>query len=58
MVPMAQFLISVRNDTNDSASAEEVAAIEAPHPDVALRPAASGSKHGNRRVELRPILAA
>ena len=30
--------------------------IEAPHFDVALRLAASGSKNCNRRVELRPIL--
>jgi hypothetical protein len=30
--------------------------IEAPHLDVALRLAALGSKHCNRRVELRPIL--
>jgi hypothetical protein len=31
--------------------------IEAPHLDVALRLAALGSKHCNRRVELRPFLA-
>ena len=30
--------------------------IEAPHLDVALRLAAQGSKHCNRRVELRPFL--
>lgn len=30
--------------------------IEAPDLDVALRLAAQGSKHCNRRVELRPIL--
>ena len=30
--------------------------IEAPHLDVALRLAALGSKHCNRRVELRPSL--
>lgn len=30
--------------------------INAPHLDVALRLAALGSKHCNRRVELRPIL--
>ena len=30
--------------------------IEAPHLDVALRLAALGSKHCNRRVELRPLL--
>ncbi|MFG3602967.1 YciI family protein [Micromonospora chersina] len=30
--------------------------IEAPHLDVALRLAASGSKHCNRRVELRPFM--
>lgn len=30
--------------------------IDAPHLDVALRLAASGSKHCNRRVELRPFL--
>ncbi|MFR9776457.1 YciI family protein [Micromonospora sp. MS34] len=30
--------------------------IEAPHLDVALRLAALGSKHCNRRVELRPFL--
>ena len=32
--------------------------IEAPHLDVALRLAALGSKHCNRRVELRPFLDA
>jgi hypothetical protein len=32
--------------------------IEAPHLDVALRLAALGSKHCNRRVELRPFLGA
>ncbi|MEH0841057.1 YciI family protein [Micromonospora sp. CPCC 205711] len=32
--------------------------IEAPHLDVALRLAALGSKHCNRKVELRPFLAA
>ena len=32
--------------------------IEAPHLDVALRLAAQGSKHCNRRVELRPFLDA
>jgi hypothetical protein len=32
--------------------------IEAPHLDVALRLAASGSTSCNRRVELRPILRA
>ena len=31
--------------------------IETPHLDAALRLAAEGSKHCNRRVELRPILA-
>jgi hypothetical protein len=30
--------------------------IEAPHLDMALRLAALGSKHCNRRVELRPLL--
>ena len=30
--------------------------IEAPHLDVALKLAALGSKHCNRRVELRPLL--
>src|SRR5262245_16297820 len=30
--------------------------IEAPHLDVALRLAALGSKHCNRRVEVRPLL--
>jgi len=30
--------------------------IEAPHLDAALRLAAQGSKHCNRRVELRPFL--
>ena len=30
--------------------------IQAPHLDVALRLATLGSKHCNRRVELRPIL--
>jgi hypothetical protein len=107
---MAQYLISVLNDTTDSATAEEMAAIdafneqlqaeghwvfarglaspdtatvvdgrdgealftdgpyleskefvvgfwiiEAPDLDVALRLAAQGSKHCNRRVELRPF---
>jgi hypothetical protein len=32
--------------------------IEAPHLDVALRLAALGSKHCDRRVELRPLLGA
>ena len=32
--------------------------IEAPHLDVALRLAVLGSKHCNRRVELRPFLGA
>ncbi|HKT00133.1 MAG TPA: YciI family protein [Rugosimonospora sp.] len=31
--------------------------IEAPHLDVALRLAGLGSKHCNRRVELRPLLS-
>ena len=31
--------------------------IEAPHLDVALRLAALGSKHCNRRIELRPLLS-
>ena len=31
--------------------------IEAPHLDVALRLAALGSNHCNRRVELRPLLS-
>ncbi|MBS1871908.1 MAG: hypothetical protein JSU00_01750 [Acidobacteria bacterium] len=31
--------------------------IEAPDPDVARKLAAEGSKHCNRRVELRPFLA-
>ncbi|MGY0003994.1 YciI family protein [Micromonospora sp. I033] len=31
--------------------------IEAPHLDVALRLAGEGSKHCNRRIELRPILS-
>ena len=31
--------------------------IDAPHLDVALRLAALGSKHCNRRVELRPLLS-
>ncbi|MGB2571072.1 YciI family protein [Micromonospora citrea] len=108
---MAQYLISVLDDTTDSATAEEMASIEAfnehlqaeghwvfagglaapstatvvdgraaevfftdgpyleskeyvggfwiievPHLDVALRLAALGSKHCNRRVELRPFL--
>ena len=110
---MAQYLISVLNDTTDAATAEEMAAIdvfneqlqtqghwvfagglaspstatvidgrdgeamftdgpyleskeyvigfwiiEAPHLDVALRLAAQGSKHCNRKVELRPFLGA
>ena len=108
---MAQYLISVLDDTTQSATAEEMAAIdafneqltadghwvfagglaspgtatvvdgrdgqalftdgpyleskehvagfwiiEAPHLDMALRLAALGSKHCNRRVELRPLL--
>jgi hypothetical protein len=32
--------------------------IEAPHLDVALRLAAQGSEHCNRRVEVRPLLGA
>ena len=32
--------------------------IEAPNLDVALRLAAQGSKHCNRRVEVRPVLEA
>jgi len=111
MIPMAQYLISVLDDTTQSATAEEMAAIdafneqlqaeghwvfagglaspstatvvdgrngealftdgpyleskeyvagfwiiEAPHLDVALRLAALGSKHCNRRVELRQLL--
>jgi hypothetical protein len=111
MIPMAQYLMSVLNDTDGLATAEEMAAIdafneqlqaedhwvfagglaspstatvvdgrdgepvftdgpyveskehivgfwiiEAPHLDVALRLAALGSKHCNRRVELRPFL--
>jgi hypothetical protein len=110
---MAQYLMSVLDDTTNSATAEEMAAIraynerlkadghwvfagglaspstatvvdgrdgeavftdgpfleskeyvggfwiiEAPHLDVALRLAALGSKHCNRRVELRPLLDA
>jgi hypothetical protein len=31
--------------------------VEAPDPDVALRLAAQGSKHCNRRVEVRPFLS-
>lgn len=108
---MAQYLFSVLDDTSNSATAQEMAAIdvfneqlvadghwvfaggladpstatvvdgrggeavftdgpyleskeytagfwiiEAPDLDVALRLAAQGSKHCNRRVELRPIL--
>jgi hypothetical protein len=108
---MAQYLISVLDDSTNSASAEEMAAIDAfneqleadgrwvfagglaspstatvidgrdgeavfsdgpyleskeyvagfwiikaPNLDVALRLAALGSKHCNRRVELRPLL--
>jgi hypothetical protein len=108
---MAQYLISVLTDTTDTATADEMAAIdvfneqlladghwvfagglaspstatvidgreedavftdgpyvetkeyvagfwiiEAPHLDVALRLATLGSKHCNRRVELRPLL--
>lgn len=108
---MAQYLLSVLNDTTDLATAEEMAAIDvfneqlqadghwvfagglaspstatvvdgrdgeavftdgpyleskehivgfwiiqAPDLDVALRLAAQGSKHCNRRVELRPFL--
>jgi hypothetical protein len=111
MIAMAQYLLSVLDDTTDSASAEEMAAIdvfneqlqaeghwvfagglaspstatvvdgrdgeavftdgpfveskeyvagfwiiEARDLDVALRLAALGSKHCNRRVELRPFL--
>jgi hypothetical protein len=113
MIPMAQYLISVLDDTAGLATAEEQAAIdvfneqlqaeghwvfagglaspstatvvdgrdgeavftdgpyveskehiigfwiiEAPHLDVALRLAALGSKHCNRKVELRPFLGA
>jgi hypothetical protein len=112
MIPMAQYLLSVLHDTNDLATAEEMAAIdafneklqadghwvfagglaspstatvvdgrdgepvftdgpyleskehiigfwiiEAPHFDLALRLAGLGSKHCNRRVELRAILS-
>ncbi len=108
---MAQYLISVLTDTTDTATADEMAAIDvfneqlladghwvfagglaspstatvidgreedavftdgpyvetkeyvagfwiiqAPHLDVALRLATLGSKHCNRRVELRPLL--
>lgn len=108
---MAQYLISVLTDTTDTATAEEMAAIDvfneqlvadghwvfagglaspsaatvidgrhgepvltdgpfvetkeyvagfwivqAPHLDVALRLATLGSKHCNRRVELRPLV--
>jgi hypothetical protein len=111
MIPMAQYLLSVLNETSALATAEEMAAIdvfneqlvaeghwvfagglaapetatvvdgrngeavftdgpyvetkeyvvgfwiiEAADLDVALRLAGSGSKHCNRRVELRPIL--
>jgi hypothetical protein len=113
MIPMAQYLNSVLDDTTDpaTATAEEMAAIdafneqlqaeghwvfadglaspstatvvdgrdgeavftdgpyleskeyfagfwiiEAPHLDVALRLAAEGSKHCNRKVEVRPFL--
>jgi hypothetical protein len=111
MISMAQYLMSVLDDTDRRASAEEMAAIDvfneqlvadghwvfagglaspstatvvdgrdgqpvftdgpyleskeyiigfwivnAPHLDVALRLAASGSKSCNRRVELRPVL--
>jgi hypothetical protein len=111
MIPMAQYLMSVLDDTARLATDEEMAAIdvfndrlradghwvfaaglaspesatvvdgrdgepvftdgpyleskehiigfwivEAPHLDVALRLAALGSRHCNRRVELRPIL--
>jgi hypothetical protein len=111
MILMAQYLISVLDDTTDSGTGEEMAAIdafneqleaeghwvfagglaspstatvidgrngeavftdgpfleskeyvagfwiiEAPDLDVALRLAALGSKHCNRRVELRPFL--
>jgi hypothetical protein len=111
MIPMAKYLISVLDDTTNSATTEEMAAIdafneqlqaaghwvfagglaspstatvvdgrdreavftdgpyleskeyvggfwiiEAPDLDVALRLATLGSKHCNRRVELRPFL--
>jgi hypothetical protein len=111
MIPMALYLISVLHDTTDSATAEEMAAIdafneqlegeghwvfagglaspstatvidnrggeavftdgpfleskeylagfwviEAPDLDVALKLAAEGSKHCNRKVEVRPFL--
>jgi hypothetical protein len=111
MIPMAQYLISVLDDTTTSATAEEMAAIdvfneqlqarghwvfagglaspstatvvdgrngealftdgpyleskeyvagfwiiEAPDLDVALKLAAEGSKHCNRKVEVRPLL--
>jgi hypothetical protein len=113
MIPMAQYLMSVLDDASNSATAEEMAAIdafnerlraeghwvfagglaspgtatvvdgrdaeaiftdgpyleskeyvaglwiiEAADRDVALRLAALGSKHCNRRVELRPFLGA
>jgi hypothetical protein len=54
---MAQYLMSVLDDTAALANADEMAAIEAPHLDAALRLAALGSKHCNRRIELRPFLA-
>src|SRR5215831_1177492 len=112
MIPMAQYLISVLDDKTNTATAEEMAAIdvfneqlqtqghwvfagglaspdtatvidgrngeavftdgpyleskeyvagfwiiEAPDLEVALRLAAQGSKHCNRRVELRPLLS-
>jgi hypothetical protein len=112
MIPMAQYLFSVLDDTTDSATAEEMAAIdafneqlqaeghwvfagglaapstatvidnrgggeavftdgpfleskeyvagfwiiEAPDLDVALKLAAEGSRHCNRKVEVRPFL--
>jgi hypothetical protein len=111
MIPMAQYLISVLDDATNTATAEEMAAIDifneqlqadghwvfagglaspstatvidgrdgealltdgpfvetkeyvagfwiiqAPDLDVALRLATLGSKHCNRRVELRPLL--
>lgn len=49
---MAQYLLSVLADTSDLATAEETAAIDA----FNERLAALGSKHCNRKVELRPFL--
>jgi hypothetical protein len=62
MIPMARYLISVLYDTTDSATAEEMSAIDAFNERLEAERhwvfAAAGSKSCNRRVELRPLLGA